>query len=156
MAFSRDQQPEFRRLEKAAWQLHARRNNLDPKDKVLADTWCRDELEKPTGQRSTKTCNGGRHWEAACAHFEDLAEDGIKHQLNLIQGDLRRIRYAADQVNPRWTRQFSSDADLERYVRGIVAQAFQGRVIELHHLNDGQIRIVTQAVRIAAHREDKI
>lgn len=156
MAFSRAQQGEYRRLENAAWQLHARRQNIDPKDKAARESWYRSELEKATGHRSTKDCNSGRHFEAACAHFEALAEDGINHQLGLVRGDLRRIRYAAKQINPAWSGQFPTDAALESYVRGIVAQAFRGRDIELHQLNDGQIRIVTQAVRIAAHRAEKV
>lgn len=156
MSFSRAQQAEYRRLENAAWQLHARRQNIDLKDNAARDLWYRAELEKATGKRSTKDCDAGRHYERACAHFEELAEDGINHQVALVRGDLRRIRHAARQVNPAWSGQFPTDAALETYVRGIVAQAFRGRDIELHRLNDGQIRIVTQAVRIAANRAEKV
>ena len=151
MSFSKGQQAEYRRLEKAAWQRHARRLSLDPKDKLAYDEFYRSELAKATGHRSTKDCDKGRNYDAACAHFEALADDGIRHQLNLIQGDLRRIRYAAAKINPAWPRQFRSDADLEVYVRGIVRQAF-GRDVDLHLLSDAQISVITNAVRIDANR----
>jgi len=154
MAFSPAQQAEYRRLEKAAWQLHCRRLCLDPKDKAAYASWYRAELGKATGKQSTKDCDGGRHWERACSHFEDLAEDGINHQLRLVRGDLRRIRHAAGKINPAWSGQFPTDPDLERYLSGIVAQAFRAD-IALHQLSDAQIRVITQVVRVDANRLPK-
>lgn len=151
MPFTKSQQGQYRALEKAAWQVHCRRRGLDSSDTAAYVAWYRAELKQATGRATTRDCDGGRHWEAACAHFEALGDLGIAYQLKLIQGDLRRIRHAAAQIAPEWLRQFATDADLERYVRGIVRQAF-GRDIDLHRLDDAQIRVVTQAVRVAAAR----
>lgn len=151
MSWNRKMQGEFRPLEKAAWELHCSRSGLAASDRAERDSWYRRELKIATGKTSTKDCDSGRDFERCCAHFEALADAGIKWQLRLIQGDLRRIRYAAVRINPSWVAQFRSDADLERYVRGIAANAF-GCEIDLHLLDDNQIRIVTQAVRIAANR----
>lgn len=151
MGFNRAQQGEFRPLEKAAWQLHCSRCGLSASDKAAYKDWYRTELEKATGRRSTSDCNGGRHFEKACAHFEALADYGIEYQLRLIRGDLRRIRYAANQVNGAWARQFQTDAELESYVRGIVARAF-GQPTDLHLLTDDQVSTVTQIVRVDANR----
>lgn len=152
MPFSRDQQPEFRRLEKDAWQLHCRRSGADPKDKTAYKSWYRAELLKCTGRDSTTACNAGRHYERACAHFESLAEDGIQHQMRLIQGDLKRIKHAIREINPAYLSRFATDAALEAYARGIAAQATRLEAPHLYDLDDAQIAVVTRAIRIDAHR----
>jgi hypothetical protein len=152
MAFSRDQQPEFRRLEKAAWQIHCQRTACDPKDKAAYKSWYRAELLKCTGRESTTACNAGRHYERACAHFEELAEDGIQHQMRLIQGDLKRIKHAIREINPAYLNRFANDAALETYARSIAAQATRREAPQLYQLDDREIAIVTKAIRIDAHR----
>jgi hypothetical protein len=151
MSFSRGQQADYRPLVAEAWRAHAVREGLPLKDKVAYDTWYRAELRKATGRETTADCNKGRHWEKACAHFEGLADAGIQFQLKLIQGDLKRIRYAAGKANPGYLRQFRTDADLDRYARSIALQAGLGDV-ELYQLDDDGIQTVTRAICIAAHR----
>lgn len=154
MSWTPGDQGRFRPLEKAAWLRHCSRAGLSPSDKSARDQWYRAELQKATGHTSTKALDRGRHLDKACAHFEALGDSGIDNQLRLIQGDLRRIRYAANQVNPAWSGQFPREADLERFLRSIVLQAFR-EPLELHELTDAQIRTVTQIVRVDANRFQK-
>jgi hypothetical protein len=151
MPFSRSQQGQFRVLVAAAWQLHCRRSGVPAKDKTAHTAWYVAALKKATGHSSTTKCNSGRHWERACAHFEQLGEGGITYQLKLIQGDLKRIRHAVQRINPAHLRQWPTDAALESYLLGIAINARFGSV-PLYELTDAQIQVVTRAICIDAHR----
>ena len=152
MGFSPSQQGVYRPLVTAAWALHCERSGADKKDKSAYAAWYAAELKKATGQSSSKLLNKGRHYERACAHFEALADAGIKHQLALLQGDLWRIRHAVSVINRDWLLQFANDAALDTYAKAIAAQAFRDPALELYQLTDPQIEVVTRAIRIDAHR----
>lgn len=152
MSFSSSQQGIYRPLVAAAWALHCARSGVPAKDKAAYSAWYSAELRKATGHGTTRTLNKGRHYERACAHFEDLADAGIVHQLALIQGDLRRIRFSVGKVNPGYLARFATDADLERYAKGIAAQATRRESPELYQLDDAEIQTVTRAICIDAHR----
>jgi hypothetical protein len=152
MSFSPSQQGVYRPLAAAAWALHCSRSGADPKEKAAFEAWRSEQLCIATGQTSTTALNKGRHFEKACAHFEELAEEGIKHQLALIRGDLNRIRYAVRKINPGYLARFPSDATLEAYAKDIATQALRCQSPELYRLDDRQIQIVTRAICIDAHR----
>lgn len=153
MAFTRAQQKEFFPLKAAAWQIHAARQGLDLKNKELLDAWYRGQLEQATGKASTTECNAGRHFERACAWFEELGELGIKYQLRLLAGDLKRIKFAVSKINPSWLAQFRSDAQLQTYLDGVTCQAFRrDQPIPLHEMSDAQLQVITRATCIAAKR----
>ena len=153
MPFSRAQQSEYRPLVDLAWKAHATRHQIPVKDKALRSAWYIGHLRDATGKASTTDCNGGRDFDRACAHFEHLAESGVKFQIRLISGDTRRIRHAIQRTNVQFLRQFASDAALESWLRGIAQQSLSAATPpELHTLDDRQIHVVTRAACIQAAR----
>jgi hypothetical protein len=125
---------------------------VDQKDKAAEETWRRSHLHQATGHRSSKDCDAGRDFDRACARFEELAEAGYKFQLRLINGDVRRIRFAIQKVYPPFLKQFPTDQDLHKWLRGIARNVTQaGWLPELHELDATQIRAVTQIARTAAN-----
>ena len=115
MSFSPRQQPEFRRLVESAWQAHCRTEGSAPADKVARRAWYEEELEHATGKRTTTECGGGRDYEDAMAHFEELAGDGIEWQLRRHDGDARRIIFQIGQI--------SAEHGVDhRYIQGVARQ----------------------------------
>lgn len=149
MAFSPGQHGEITPLARAAWKLHCQREGVS----IPFDTFRRDELEKATGKRSTGKCSSGRDFEKAAAHFEELAEDGIKWQLRLLGGDLRRARHAIEKINPDYLKQFKTDAAFQEYLEGIAVQANHWtEPVPLYRLTNEQVSMVTRSACIAAAR----
>jgi hypothetical protein len=129
MSFSPRQQPEFRRLVEAAWQAHCRAEATAADDKVARRAWYEEELEGATGKRTTKECGGGRDYEAAMAHFEELSGDGIEWQLRQHDGDARRIIFQIGQI--------SAEHGVDhRYIQGVARQMLQrDELPSLHDLS---------------------
>lgn len=128
MSFSPRQQPEFRTLVKAAWQVHCRAEGMNPEAKTPERAWYEGELFAATGKYSTKECGGGRDYDLAMAHFEVLAGDGIKWQMRLFGGDARRIIHQLGEI--------SAEHDLdEQYLRGVARRMLKTEVLpELHQM----------------------
>lgn len=153
MPFNRGQQGEYRKLAKAAWELHCKRHGGPVGDRQALAEWTREQLQKSTGKTSSKDCDGGRDFDVATAHLEAIAETGYNCQLRLIRGDLKRIKYAARKIDPDYLRQFAGDDDFERYLKGIIARMFPSlEAPELHQLTNDQIRALTNAIRVDARR----
>jgi hypothetical protein len=151
MAWDHKQRAIYFTLVQKAWT----KEGGDPSERAERETWAKDALEKLTGRRSTKDCNGGRHFERACAHFEALAMEGIQWQLRMQNGDRKRIRYAVKKISPACSATWPTDAALEAYAIGIVRKMFPGAPESLHLLSDAQIYDVTQAFRSYAHRFER-
>lgn len=153
MPFSKSQQAFFRPIVDAAWKRAAAVAGIDPKNKDARRTWYEEHLERATGHRTTTDCGAGRPFERACAHFEELAENGIEAQRRLLDGDLRRIRFALQRTDPEFLRG-TTDQDLHAWLRGIAKQATGAPDFpELWTLTDAQIATVTRAAVMQAKRE---
>jgi hypothetical protein len=98
MAFSRTQQPEYRRLVDAAWAAAGL-----PSSQRRA--WYEEQLLSCVGVSSTIPLDKARDYDVACAWFEALADNGdYKWQARAETGDHARILSAAlnhrDPKNP--------------------------------------------------------
>lgn len=152
MPFSRAQQALFRPLENAAWALHCRRTETDPKDKAARRVWYENVLFKSTGKRSSKDCNAHGDFEAVRAAFEDLSESGIDAQLAMIAGDLKRLRFNVAQIFPPFLKRFPSDASLAAYALGIAHQA-GSQAQHLGALTRTEKIVITRSLCNQARRE---
>lgn len=132
MSFSRSQQPEFRGLVAAAWQAHCKATATDLKSPGKR-AWYEAELFAAVSHYSTTECNAGRDYDFAMAHFEELAEAGIKWQLRKYSGDAIRILWELRTV--------AMDHDIDEiYLRGVARRMLKSDTFpELHLLPREQL-----------------
>lgn len=138
MAFSRRQQPEFRKLVALAWAAHCRLTGAAGK---MDRGWYEDTLEAATGYRSTSECNAGRDYDAAMAEFEAIAGTGVKWGLKLHGGDAKRIAHNI--------RQICEDHDIdEGYMRRVARKALRLDTLpELLQLDREQLLVILRACK---------
>jgi hypothetical protein len=140
MGFTRGQQPEFRVLVKQAWGVHCRTEGIDSKDSSHR-AWYEGELLFATGHDSTTSCNAGRDYDRAMAHFEALAMAGIKWQMKIHTGDANRILFQLQEI----TDEHGIDAD---YLRGVARQMLRREELpELHRLTRDQLILILGEVK---------
>lgn len=119
--FSNGQQGKYRPMVDAAWtrycSLHP--EALQAADKAAARrAWYEEELEIATGQTSTTRCDRKRDFEAAMAHFEAIAGNGIYWNLRVYGADARRIAHNI--------RELCQANDVEEdYMRGMARRSLR-------------------------------
>lgn len=117
MSFSRSQQPEFRRLVRAAFAASAL-----PAAQQRA--WYEAELLACVGVSSTVPLDRGRDYDVAMAHFEALADNGqTTWQHRAETGDHRRICHAVFGPAESWA--IDGVPVTSAYLSGIARQALQ-------------------------------
>lgn len=122
--FSPKQQPEWQALKTAAWLAHCLREGL-PKTLKLDRAWYEQELHYATGHTSTTECNAGRDYDWAMAHFEVLAGAGIKWQMNIYQGDVKRMLFSLrSELGERKLQQARVD---EAYLLQAIRNGYAGK-----------------------------
>lgn len=142
MSFSRAQQPEFRKLVKAAWLEHCRAENAVAADKAAERTWYEAQLFEATGAGSSSDCNAGRDYDRAMAHFEAVAGAEVKWNLRIFDGDAKRILHGIREVS----EEHALDQD---YLRGVAKRMLRRDDLpELHTLSrEVLIRILGEVKR---------
>lgn len=150
--FTRSQQGKYRPLVASAWKAHADAEGIDSSDKEKRRAWYVDQLAHVVGVTSTKACDRGRDFDALCAHFEALSDDGSTYwQQRAADGELRRILnnvFAPHEPHCIGDREVD-----ETYCRAIAKQSLQTEDLpHLHHLSKPELQVVTRSLKIAKNR----
>lgn len=151
--FSRQQQGWFRPLVARAWELKCEELGHAANDKAFRDAWYQGELAVATGHRTSSDCDGGRDFERACAHFEALIGEEFRWQLQLEQGDEKRLTWLLKQDYPDYLKsKFGGNRSMRDYLLTI-AESVAGRpVTHLGRLTDSELSAVRKAMLVAARR----
>ena len=143
LGFTIPQQILFRPLVKMAWGRHCLQEKVSPTDADSKRQWYEEHLSAATGKLTTNHCNRTGDFEAAMAHFEALAQDGVKWQLRAGDGDLRRARHGLQE--------FCREHDVEdHYIAGMARQMFDRS--DLERLNPVELRAILAALKIHLRR----
>lgn len=138
MAFSLKQQINFRALVAIAWKRHCALAHVAPSDKAAKETWYRENLHAAAGISTTKDASPTRDFVPIMAHFEAIGGEGIYWQQRVSGDDLRRKRYALDEL----ITEYDVDTD---YVIGIARRNYD--TARLETLNAAQLGGVIAALK---------
>lgn len=119
--FTRKQQGVFRPMVIAAWQRHCQLHSevLRAVDKVAAKrAWYEAELEAATGETTSAALDPKRDFEAAMAHFEAVAGNGIYWNMRVHGSDARRIAHNIRELCQ------ANEVD-EDYMRGMARRSLR-------------------------------